>query len=483
MVFTMKIEMTENRAGFFKSEGKVLAALIVMFVLTRLLLFTAFPFTTNFLDIGMQLIDPVLLEEDLLGSLMYLHSQPPLFNAFLGLVLKAAPTTETAAVIFKLFYAGMGLFLVLGIYYLALALGAGRRWSLAAAGLFIFWPPNSWSHIFNHPPSEKWLSYDYPVTVMLLVMALLLVRYRDTDRPVYLALFLLTSAAASLTRPVFHLLLWTIPLIAWVLWRVRKGNFEKTRLFISVSVLTLFLAAWPAVRNYMLTGWFTASTFQGMNLASRTAFVPQEELVKMVGEGTVTPLALVPRFSEPEVYLKYYGENRLVGKRVLDAPVKSTGHPNFNHHIIIRASREYQHNTRVLAAAYPGAVMKAVANGVYSFFGFEPNQYLWQLNALPWGFWKVEFPPLRPSGALWPVRYIVGPVLFAAVYFAVIFFMAGRRPDPVCIFIAFALTYIFTISTIAELGHNSIFRKQMDPLLFSGAAAMGSSLWSRMSSK
>ena len=38
-----------------------------------------------------QFLDPELLRHDLLRSLFYLRDQPPLFNAFLGVVLKLFP--------------------------------------------------------------------------------------------------------------------------------------------------------------------------------------------------------------------------------------------------------------------------------------------------------------------------------------------------------------------------------------------------------
>ena len=55
------------------------------------------------------------LREDLLGSLFYLHTQPPAFNALLGLVLKLGgdPT-----IWFALLYHGLGLgmaLLLLGV--------------------------------------------------------------------------------------------------------------------------------------------------------------------------------------------------------------------------------------------------------------------------------------------------------------------------------------------------------------------------------
>ena len=45
-------------------------------------------FDAHALGIYYQFIDPPLLESRLLESLFYSHGQPPLFNLFLGLVLK-----------------------------------------------------------------------------------------------------------------------------------------------------------------------------------------------------------------------------------------------------------------------------------------------------------------------------------------------------------------------------------------------------------
>ena len=44
-----------------------------------------------------QYIEPALLKERLLESLFYLHSQPPLFNLFIGLALKAFPASYGTA--------------------------------------------------------------------------------------------------------------------------------------------------------------------------------------------------------------------------------------------------------------------------------------------------------------------------------------------------------------------------------------------------
>jgi hypothetical protein len=55
--------------------------------------------------------------------------------------------------------------------------------------------------------------------------------------------------------------------------------------------------------------------------------------------------------------------------------------------------------------------------------------------------------------------------------------MFRERKNPVFAFIAFALIYMFVLTTAVELGHNNIFRKQIDPLLFAGAAMLMTRLW------
>src|SRR5580658_543113 len=63
-------------------------------------------FDATALDWGWQQLDTRLLKERLFESLFYLHAQPPLFNLFLGLVLKAAGAWSLSA--FEVLFVAMG---------------------------------------------------------------------------------------------------------------------------------------------------------------------------------------------------------------------------------------------------------------------------------------------------------------------------------------------------------------------------------------
>jgi len=68
-----------------------------------------------------QYLDPELLRHRLAESLLYLHSQPPLFNLFLGLALKACHGSPGVA--FHVIYALLGIAISLSLLWLFRKLG------------------------------------------------------------------------------------------------------------------------------------------------------------------------------------------------------------------------------------------------------------------------------------------------------------------------------------------------------------------------
>ena len=66
--------------------------IVLVFILSRIMFsLKGGSFLATPLLFAKQYLDPLLLENDLLRSLFYLHSQPPLFNFFLGAILKVSP--------------------------------------------------------------------------------------------------------------------------------------------------------------------------------------------------------------------------------------------------------------------------------------------------------------------------------------------------------------------------------------------------------
>ena len=78
----------------------------------------------------LQFVDPLLLQNDLIRSVTHLHSQPPLFNLLVGVVLKVFPEHYTFA--FNAIYVGLGATLIVCMFRLMRRFGAAG-W-LAALG-------------------------------------------------------------------------------------------------------------------------------------------------------------------------------------------------------------------------------------------------------------------------------------------------------------------------------------------------------------
>ena len=134
-----------------------------MFVISRLIFhMVGIRFDMTPLDWYPQYIDPPLLRERLLESTYYLHSQPPLFNLFMGAVLKLFPGRE--AIAFGMAYRALGLALAVSMFLLM------RRMRIRTAIAF----PLTIAFLLSPPCIlfESRLFYAYPLTTFLCVAAI-----------------------------------------------------------------------------------------------------------------------------------------------------------------------------------------------------------------------------------------------------------------------------------------------------------------------
>ncbi len=138
-----------------------------------------------------QYLDPALLRHHLFGSLWQLHSQPPLFNLYLGIVLKLAYGARTT--VFALTFLALGAVLVVALFRLMLRLGVDRRVAFALAFAFAAAPGTV---LF-----ENWLYVDYAVATGLVVAALLIYRFCAGGSVWALTLAFAMLAAIVLSRP------------------------------------------------------------------------------------------------------------------------------------------------------------------------------------------------------------------------------------------------------------------------------------------
>ena len=188
---------------FFTTDWLALLALAVVFVGFRLWFAHAGgSYLASTLDSAKQFLDPALLQHDLLSSLWYLHSQPPLFNLFLGLVLKAA---SDPAVLYELCFRISGLLIPLCMYATLALLGANR---IAAFLVTLFFMLNPSLILY-----ESLLYYTHVEGVLIIVAVFFLARWGSAANAVDLACFLAAADVPgadplAVSPGVFRMLAW-----------------------------------------------------------------------------------------------------------------------------------------------------------------------------------------------------------------------------------------------------------------------------------
>lgn len=450
------------------SRHRVSLILVALFVVIHALYFRAgIRFKADTLQDFWQFLDPELLRTRLLESLAWLHIQPPLFNLFLGLVLKGAEHPPT---VLHGLYLGMGLALYLGLYALMRELGVSRGVALVTATLFLASP----SFILY----EHWLYYTFPVALLLVVSTLCLARFLRGGGRGAMAGFVLGVFALCGTWSLFHLLYFVLAIA--VAARLRR---DHARGLLACAALPFLLVLSLYVKNQVLFGQFTASTWMGMNLWGLIGDqVSLEARQRLVAEGRLSPVALVPRFSE----LKRYPAASLQSCRseqvpALVSPYKSNGRPNYNHQAYASLSAQYLRDARVLLWREPLALARGTGTAWRIYFrsatdyGFLPKQPIAAFDEA-WNRLFYGMNSARVLSVLSP-RADQPNFLFLWVGLPWLVFHGlrtglGRGPGPrlapeqraVTLFLCGNILYVALVGNLFEVGENNRFRFGTDPL-------------------
>jgi hypothetical protein len=452
-----------KRLADFLKERPFLS-LTALFVASRLLLYQLFPFRMGFLSMLNQLFDINLLRTDFWNTLAQIHATPPLYNAFIGAILNAFPESAWPLA-FHLVFGTLALGIVLLSYRILIFLKT-PQWLAYAGALVMLANPIMFR--FEIIPF-----YTVPLAFLILLSVFMLIKFTETKRVAYLIGFLLAPLIALLMRNFFHVIVFYIPLLVGTcvfVWHKERRLFAAALL---VSAVFLMIGFIPNIKNQLEYGIFSSSTWQGMQLFSLTYFVPEEKIDALIDEGTVTPLAKLPRFQNPDIYYEYYGETPRSGNPAVNALYKSTGpqDANFNNWIYIQTAKEYGENTWAILARYPEYLIPRYINSMYIFFGFANYRYFDMTDE-----WLV-FDGNALRRAYQVGKYFIQPAVFALLYAAVVWFLSARlwraamrkelfsNENVVLLYSLFLFLYVFGIATVVELGENYTARVPIDPLI------------------
>jgi hypothetical protein len=327
------------------SVCKALAIVGLVFVASRILFYRLALSYWGYNQSYLQMLDPEMLTKHLLQSLFYLHSQPPAMNLLAGLALKWFPLSHPAAMswLWKL----MGLLSAEAMLVLMCDLALPVWLALLTTLVFTLSPE---SVLY-----ENWFYATYPSISFLVLAAASLARFLRTGRFGWGLAFLLLLALLVVFNSSFQLL-WFVAALVLLNWTAPEAMAPLRRASIIVGLLIVSLY----LKNWMIVGSFSTSSWFGMNLASMaTAHDEFFDRQHLISQGTLSPSAVIVPFSK----LSDYGPSAAVGFtgiRALDTATKADGSVNFNNLAYVKIAQVYGHDARWMLLHRPGVYLASI---------------------------------------------------------------------------------------------------------------------------
>jgi len=296
-------------------------------------------------------LPPELLKEDLLGSIWRLHTQPPLFNFFLGtgLNLFADPVP-----FFHFCFLASSLALLLMLYRALREAGISPRPAGIAVALFGLNPSLIlFENYFFYPLWEACF-----VTGGLLCLQL----YARTKETRWIAGFSAFAAALLFTRASFHPVWFFIVALGLTSLFSLRGK-EKVILSLPLAASLLWMT-----KNWSLIGVFAISSALGMGTMKNTLLnVEPGELRQMIEQREISALALEAPFASAHHYANWTLATPPAGHRSLDWEGIEGCH-NPNHRSLVGISRQMGEISRTVLRKRPEAYLATLGDAASLFF-------------------------------------------------------------------------------------------------------------------
>lgn len=478
--------MALQAPGTSKQRGALL--LIAASILFRVYFYAqGGSFIARPLNFALQYLDPVLLRNDLLNSLLYLHSQPPLFNLMLGVVLKISPEP---ALSYWMVFTTAGLLIPLLLYNTLLSVGLGVGAALAVTLLFMFNPT-----LILY---ENLLYYTHIETFFVMLSLCSLARWYSEKRATVLVMFwsalLCLGLIRSLYHPVFFAVL--VPAFAGYVWLRCQSPRTAVRLLVSGMLIVIVPLAVLCTKNYVLYGFFGTSSWDGISLWNKVNGYDETELESLHQRGVVSRRAVEAGFEPFKAIDRYPG---LAQKARCHHPAdctlwKSTGKPNFNHSGYVLLSRELRADAISLIKHDPRRFVLYTA-GAYSltlWYSSDSVHALFQNNMeivapiekiyrfIWFGFLGIHNRYSDPR--VWLYAGCV-TALYLMLYGAGLRMALACTPDRngtaglISLFCCVLHSYTLIVSSLIEFGENNRFRYPVDGTLLVLAVSTATLWW------
>jgi hypothetical protein len=424
-----------------------------------------------------QYLDVRTLRDSLISGIWYDHTQPPVFNFLLGIVVQS--TGKFAPTVFILALKAISLINAL------LLLRIGKRLLPAPATgqpSIIRHLPLIISLLYLLSPAtilfENELFYTSFISLLFLISAISLLSLQQTIDWKNTAGFLLPLLAIAMTRSMYHLV-WLLVIIVAIagFYRKKAGVLRIA----TVGLLVLLLAGGWYVRNYLLFGSFSSSTWMGMNLARNVYHdAPTTDSSDIASVEPFSPISAYKPWLSPADTARFTG----VGGRDLHEVMKNDSFINEKHAAYITVSRLYMESCKRQIKAHPLRVLSNIAQSAIIFFApatrYTVNEYqakkimyydfLYSFNLSHFAKGKQQRRIALTLSAI--PKLLIYLLVFGWWCRRII---RTRSIDALTAFLFLVMAYVFCLSSVFEQYENMRFRYEVEPLflILAGQAIAG----------
>lgn len=422
-------------------------SLIAVFLLSRMLFsLLVVRFDSDMLLGGWQFLDIEILKNDLGSNILYLHSQPPLYNIFCSIVLKTAGVHSNS--VFHAIFIGIGLSAMLLLWDTMRQLSINKWIALFITSVYIFHPA-----LIMY---EKWIFYSYFEPFFILLMLWAATSYlRKKEATPYAWILFGAMACLCLTRSMFHLVFF----VAITSFLILVSHNKKKTFLASLLPFSLVLAWY--IKNAVLFGTFSASSWFGINLAKLSTDVD-------------TPLGKLDVWRDPEVYDSlFHFKEAPIQVPALTEMRKQNGAVNFNYFGYIEVSEQFKKESFALIRKNPSIYIRNVQKAIGIFF--QPCDHIIfydkddlireKISLLPlvYNFDYINTEKPYKSRTVW-LNGLLYAFICIASFMASVYYRKEWYSKIIWLSL-FIGVYIFLVGNLFELYENNRFRLATIPIL------------------
>lgn len=438
--------------------------LVGVFVVSRLVVM-AFGLHLNIwaLSAYWQYLDLDTLQNHLLSGVWYDHSQPPVFNLLLGSILKMSG--HNSALVFTILLKIVSFCNGLLLFHVVRKLTDVEFLPLGVALAYILSPATL---VF-----ECELFYTTIISLLLLLAVYYLIRLSASGKISDGVGFFFPLVLLCLTRSVYHIL-WLAIVTGLLLFYFRKkANFNK---LILVSMTALLMVGSWYVKNKIIFGKLTTSTWIGMNL-SRNVFHDNEttDSSRIEAYEAFSKISVYRKFIDPAYEIKFRGLN----DRDLLQETKNDSIANMKEVSYIPVADLYMKASVEHIKSHPVSYAQNIVQSAILYFtpatlyslAIEQSAKIKYFD-LPYSFKLTYFSHSKTQRrVLLTISAIPKMLLYFFVFFIFIrYSIQIRSLAPWNLFIGVTIFFVFGISSLLEHYENMRFRFETEPLFLILAA-------------